>query len=363
MAAGKLKAIQALRGIAVLGVVAFHSLTIEKKYSNGDSFLPTLFQIGQSGVDLFFVISGFVMITVSHNRFGSANQALRFLWNRVTRIYPTYWFYFFVTLGIFLLRPDLVNASQGNQADLWSSFFLTPSERLPLVMVAWSLIHELWFYMVFAILIFFNEKILVPALVIWLMIVLFVNLFIDTPSNFAWLRIAFHAYAAEFILGALAAILLRSDCSRSLSQKRSWLLLSLSIFGLALAFSSTLLDSQNLDRALAFGASYSGVVITLVRLEHLGKIKIPQLFEGIGDISYSIYLSHILVLSAIGRIWKTLGPVQNNLVDDFFFWPIAIVAVISSGVIGYRLIEQPASSISHKFAHRLFSDLKSRIIS
>jgi peptidoglycan/LPS O-acetylase OafA/YrhL len=97
----KFLSIQALRGIAALGVVAFHSLSIEQKYSNGDSLLPDFFRLGQSGVDLFFVISGFVMVTVTKERFKINGESMRFLWGRLSRIYPTYWFYFLLVGSIF----------------------------------------------------------------------------------------------------------------------------------------------------------------------------------------------------------------------------------------------------------------------
>jgi exopolysaccharide production protein ExoZ len=86
------------------------------------------------------VISGFIMVTVTKGRFTLDGEVMRFLWGRLTRIYPTYWFYFFLTLAVFLIKPDWVNASQGHQIQLIPSFFLLPSHQLPLVMVAWSLI-------------------------------------------------------------------------------------------------------------------------------------------------------------------------------------------------------------------------------
>ena len=148
--------IQALRGFAVLGVVAFHSMSIEKKYSGGDLLLPDFLLLGQSGVDLFFVISGFVMVTVTMGRFVRDREMQRFLWGRFTRIYPTYWFYFFLTAVVYFIKPSWVNSLYGHQAELFTSFLLFPNQQ-PLVMVAWSLSHELWFYSIFA------EKLAVAA--------------------------------------------------------------------------------------------------------------------------------------------------------------------------------------------------------
>ena len=75
------------------------------------------------------------------------------------------WIYFILVTAIFLVKPSWVNASQGNQIDL-VKFFLLPSNQLPIVMAAWSLIHELWFYLIFALLLNFNKRILLPALML-----------------------------------------------------------------------------------------------------------------------------------------------------------------------------------------------------
>ena len=139
-------------------------MAIERKYSGGDILLPDLFRFGVSGVDLFFVISGFVMVTVTRGRFGRLTKAARFRWGRLTRIYPTYWFYFFLTLSVFLWKPSWVNTSLHEQADLLASFLLWPTASLPLVMVSWSLVNELWFYVVFTLLLLFPERVLLPSL-------------------------------------------------------------------------------------------------------------------------------------------------------------------------------------------------------
>ena len=145
----KIQNIQALRGIAVLSVVFFHLLTIEQKYGGSKTILPDLLQFGMFGVDLFFVISGFVMVTVTRGKFQILKQASRFIYHRAARIYPTYWVYSILVLIVFLLQPSWVNNSQGNQANILASFLLFPSQTLPLVMVGWTLIHEIYFYLVF----------------------------------------------------------------------------------------------------------------------------------------------------------------------------------------------------------------------
>ncbi len=83
----KFKNIQALRGIAVLLVVFCHLQVIERKYSHGEIFLPDWLDYAIVSVDLFFVISGFVIATVTRGQFQSLRAAGHFFFQRVTRIY------------------------------------------------------------------------------------------------------------------------------------------------------------------------------------------------------------------------------------------------------------------------------------
>jgi len=121
----------------------FHLVTIERKYGGSGAILPDLLQFGMFGVDLFFMVSGFVMVTVTKGKFQIPKQAVKFIYHRVARIYPSYWVYSILVLIVFLVKPTWVNNSQGNQVDILSSFLLFPSHTLPLVMVGWTLIHVL----------------------------------------------------------------------------------------------------------------------------------------------------------------------------------------------------------------------------
>src|ERR1700737_3097284 len=85
--------IQALRAVAALIVVVFHLSYIESKYFPSHFVPAILGNCGMAGVDLFFVISGFVMMTVSSGHFGRSGAASDFLLRRAVRIYPVYWFY------------------------------------------------------------------------------------------------------------------------------------------------------------------------------------------------------------------------------------------------------------------------------
>ncbi len=344
----------------MLGVLAFHLLAIERKYSGGDLLLPDVFRLGQSGVDLFFVISGFVMVMVTKGRFASGKEMKRFIWGRFTRIYPTYWFYFLLTLGVFLIRPGLVNASQGHQAPLLASFLLLPSEQLPLVMVAWSLIHELWFYLVFALFLRSDEKWLGSSLVFWGAAVLAVNAFTDVAGLSPAVRIACHPYTLEFIIGALVALAVSKRPPGLSLQAALWLAGSALLVALPAAYCFDILEEKGVGRAIMFGGAYGVLLFSCVVLEKKCKPFVPHPLVFIGDISYTVYLSHILVLSALGRLWLMINPNPYALWDNMLAVLAMLAAVVGYGWFGYRVIELPLLDASHRLRERWFAASPSR---
>ena len=348
----KIEAIQALRGVAVLAVVAFHSLLVERKYSGGDSLMPDWFVFGESGVDLFFVISGYVMVTVTHGRFGRIKEVTRFVWGRVTRIYPTYWFYFLLTLSVLMVKPNWVNTSLGEQSNLLASFLLLPTDGLPLVMVAWSLIHELWFYLVFAVLLLLPERTLLLSLSCWAAAVVAVNLALDLSALSPAARIMAHPYTCEFIIGSFGALLVRAEYISRVPSRLFWAVLMAVAVCLIQAGAAGVLGADRLNRALVLGTLYGALLAACVVLEARGSLRMPAFLRQIGDISYTVYLSHVLVLSAIGRLWVAIGPV-NGLGDNVLACLAMITAVLLYGWIGYRLIEKPTLDLSRRLRTRL----------
>lgn len=356
----KFVSIQSLRGIAVLGVVLFHSFSIEQKYSGGDFLLPNFLRLGQTGVDLFFVISGFVMVTVTKGRFAKGGEMSRFLWGRLTRIYPTYWFYFFLTFGVLLIKPGWVNSSQGNQVHLLSSFLLLPSDQLPLVMVAWSLIYEMWFYFVFSVLLRFHERLLLPSLLVWGAIVTTVNLVTVVDHLSAGLQIILHPYSLEFITGAVIALFLARQDTALLSKQSAVLVLALVLAaGFPVAYRYNVIELPGLTREIIIGLLFGFLVLSCATLEKY-RFNPPKFLQFIGDISYSVYLSHVLVLSAIGRLWLSVWQTPESLIDNIIACLIMLAAVIAYGWVGYRFIEQPILRISHRLRTQWFEKKESK---
>ncbi|MGJ4752141.1 hypothetical protein CH370_17960 [Leptospira kmetyi] len=332
----KLYSIQILRAIAAISVAIFHLTAIEKKYSVNSPILPDIFKVGQSGVDLFFVISGFIMVILTFDSWGEKNS-LKFILRRVSRIYPVYWFYLLITFMIFLIKPEWVNNSQNNQFDLFASILLYPSNKLPLVMVAWSLTFELYFYLVFSAIIRFKKRYVILVLISWCIFLVIVNTWIEFKSNNPFYQLFTSPYSIEFIIGAFSGILFKISDKK---LKVSKLVMALAIATISVPFCYKSFYGNLFYQCTIFGLLYGIIIYAVVKTEQSIKINFPKPAILLGDCSYSVYLSHILVLSAIGKFWASFAQLHLYLIGNILFIIISLFAVTIYSYLSYRFIEK-----------------------
>ncbi|MGR8931485.1 MAG: acyltransferase family protein [Gammaproteobacteria bacterium] len=345
----KISNIQGLRGIAVLLVAFFHLMLIEQKYDQ-NAIMPKLMSFGISGVDLFFVISGFVIVTVTRNQFRKPASAFKFLYHRVSRIYPLYWIYSALVLVLFLLKPTWVNSAQGNRVDVLSSFLLLPQNLLPLINVGWSLVHEMYFYgFYFLLMLTVREAFLPFALILWGSMVLLFQI-LCSPDNAYW-KLVFHPLTLEFIGGCFIAIFYHANEKH---LNRFGLLFGIA-FGFALLAANVPIEQITerlyLDawwwRITTLGLPSLLIVHGLVQLERHQNL-LPRWLVSIGDASYSMYLSHVLILSALGRIWRPFSDV--GMWDNLIALPVLITSAIAFARLSYHLLEKPIVKTCRRIA-------------
>jgi peptidoglycan/LPS O-acetylase OafA/YrhL len=217
----KLQSIQALRGVAALLVVLFHLRTLEMKSiaDNGltePTWMGGLFTNGYAGVDLFFVISGFIMVFVTRNSRSGPKPAADFLFARVTRIYPVWWafvaamtIYMTTAYGMSGQSPGWLKATNGQPIlpYLAKSFLLIPQPAFPILNVGWTLVHEVYFYLVFTLFMLAPRRFLPVCLGGWAALVI-AGATLGYSSHIATtsLSLALHPMTLEFILGAFAGL-------------------------------------------------------------------------------------------------------------------------------------------------------------
>lgn len=340
--------IQSLRCLAVLLVVFFHVILIAKKYITNGEVFSEFFKFGMFGVDLFFVVSGFVMISVTRGKFKDKIQAFDFLYRRISRIYPTYWFYTILVLIVFCFRPSWVNNSQGNHADIIASFLLFPAQSLPLVMVGWTLIHEMYFYLIFfVILLFVKEENVCLAIMLWGVFVIIFNLYFDTSDPI--INLISHPMTFEFIAGCISGLIfykIEIKVPSVLYVSIGCISLILSIF-LYIYYCNFFhnFEPGGWYRVFIFGIPSMFIVCLFANAERCG-LCIYSFFVKIGNASYSIYLSHVLTLSAFGRVMNT--SYAKSMLSDYVMIAILFIFSIILGISGYYLVEKPLLKFSRK---------------
>ena len=350
MGVAKLVNIQALRGVAALLVLFGHLNQIEDRYV-GAPVLPGGLSLGFSGVDLFFLISGFVMVHVTLGGGAGRRAAGAFLYSRAARIYPLYWLVSLAVLAVYLARPELVNASQGGEVNVLASFLLVPQERLPLLMVGWTLIHEMYFYAVFALLVWAPSSRRMTYLCLWAVIVA-AGAIAGWRDYSAWTDILFHPLTFEFLTGCALAYLIHRGVESygavALACGVTWLVALWVWRGL----SGEIAFPEGWDRVASFTPGYAAILYGVVALERRGGWRSPGWLQYLGDASYALYLTHILTLSALGRLWTATG------FEAAWATPIFIIFAASGSIIvaafTHNLVERRLLALGQTGKTRLF---------
>ncbi|WP_421792454.1 acyltransferase family protein [Hyphobacterium sp.] len=335
--ASHLQSVQILRGLAALAVVIGHLYQVEWRFLGEGLTSPFLLH-GFAGVDLFFVISGYVMVHVTRDYDHRAGTIGRFLYHRITRIYPPFWFFSAVMLTALVFGPT-ISDRELTSSYIWQSFLLVPQPQLPLLPVGWTLIHEMYFYLVFAILLFLPRKLLMPGLALWMAGVA-VGAALDLHLRSAVLGLIFHPLTFEFALGAVIAYF-----RFSMPRWMGWahVAAGLVLFSSAI-FLRPAISIENFpvfwDRLIVFGIPAALIVMGAINLEPRRQGRVITFFKNLGDWSYSLYLGHLIVLSAGAWLWAAVMP-DMGLIDNGIMLVLLVIAAIIAAWLSYRLVEYP----------------------
>ena len=343
----KLSNIQGLRAIAVLLVLAVH-IQYNEARTDAEALLTPWLLHGVAGVDLFFVISGFVMVWITSSPDRSINIA-RFLFNRAARIYPAAWLWTTVAILGFAAAGTL--GMWLEQSGLVFSYLLLPQENPPLLGVSWTLIHELYFYAVFAGLLLLPRRLLPLGLAGWGLIIVLAQLS-GIARNGPWTSLVFHPLTFEFLGGAFLAL----AAQRWRIPHGLWIAAAGAIALLCGAIWLGLERDAEFytwwGRVMAFGPGAVLLVLGLVSLEQDNRWTMPGWMVWLGDISYTLYLSHLIVISTLARIWSRV--VMNGPLDNLAFILVMSLAPVIVAHLAYRFFEKPVLAWSKQLGRRWF---------
>ena len=308
--------IQYLRAVAAIAVAVYHAF----------QWLDGGFEVGRAGVDIFFVISGFIMWSITAGR---PAEPLRFLWRRFTRVAPTYWLITLVMAGVAIAWPAfLPNVRAGWSHVLLSMAFIThfgPNGLpFPVLPAGWTLNYEAEFYLLFAAALLLKEGPRLAVVTAGLTAIAVLGV-LDPPLY----TLGANAMMLEFAAGLWLAKLVRDKALPGAGVGGAIAAVGLVVFALTNRefFGDTLL------RPLTWGLPALMLVGGGLALEAGGRMPRWPWLKALGDASYSIYLCHALASAVVAH---TLGSGQPML-----FIPAAVAASIAAGLACRRWVERP----------------------
>lgn len=328
--------IQILRFIAAMLVVVMHITEAIALRITGTG-VANYWSGGAIGVDIFFVISGFVMAISTPNLLAHNQTRLEAAWifmkRRILRVAPLYWLYTLLKAALVLILPSLALRSSIDGGHLLASMFFIPIMSpwgivQPMLPVGWTLNFEMLFYVVFAIAIAWGVARIKFCFFIFTLIFIFANIFPDAVA----LKFYGRSLIFEFILGmGIAHFYLKYPPAQ---QKIGLLLAAAAI---TLIF---LINWENLtDKFPTWEISAGLIVLVTVWLEPwIARLRLASKISFLGDSSYSIYLSHTFVVPLGVLLLNKMGLQESSVI-----LPTVCLAVIVGGCLSYSLIELPMS--------------------
>jgi len=343
---GTIQNIQGLRGVAALLVLTFHLVDIGQNFGQQNNFLKIV-TFGQSGVDLFFVISGFIIYFIGRGNFQDKRYQKQFLIKRFFRIYPVYWLY----TGILLLALYIANSERLHQISfsyVLNSFFLVPQETFPLLSVGWTLIHEVFFYIVFSLLLNFKETFFIRVISAWGIIILIASVFIDLETR--WTPLFFSPFYLEFIFGCWIAHIIKNSAFYLNGKFATILGMVTLIIGSFLYYKGYQDIPNGLMRILLFGIPATIIVYGAIALEKENFTFHSILFH-LGNGSYSIYLSHVITIWVLAKLYNIILHKQYN--DSIVIMFLFSIISVGIGIVSYMTIEKQIIRLGRNIAQTI----------
>ncbi len=312
-----------LRGLAALSVVVYHAF----------QWIDDRFWVGAAGVDVFFVISGFIIWTV-----GSGDEASPgvFFWRRLTRVAPAYWLVTGAVIVLATLWPALLRQVTLSPAHIALSLAFVQhidprSLPFPVLPPGWSLNYEAVFYGLFTLVLF------APAAARFRLLLaalggLIVFGVLDPPAYY----LGANMMLLQF--GAGAWLARRQQLGRRILPEIG---AGLAVIGILLLAAQGLTGLRSdLWRPLLWGVPAAVIVAGAVALEPLRAIRPPVALLRLGDASYAIYLCHFVAVALAARL--------VGVAPSWRFVPVAVALSLAAGLVFHRWIERPLIAAVHR---------------
>lgn len=325
----RLESIQLLRALAALMVVGLH---LQGAYAGLAGWPDGLWiAVGSGGVDIFFVVSGFIICHAARDE----RSAARFLAHRAARVVPLYWTVTLAIYAVAVVAPSLLHSTTTDPVQLVQSLLFIPYLKdsglvQPIHMLGWTLNYEAFFYLLFGLGLLVSPN---PAALVCVVLGLLVMLGPLLPDPGVAARFFTDSLVLEFAWGCLIYMTYRHAPGVLRALRPLWPL------ALALLIGQHVIET-GLPRAVDQGIPAALLVASLVtvRFDRQGWAR-PMLV--IGDASYSLYLLHPLVFRGLDLLLPHLGlTVTGQMVLGL---PLMVAASLVLSVLSFRMFERPTN--------------------
>lgn len=325
--------LQVGRGIAALLVVLHHA-TLGSEQFYGLPF-HGFFEFGYIGVDFFFVLSGFIIYYIHNGDKPDFKHWSVYIRKRVIRIYAPY-----LLISVVLLLAYQFTAIQNrdvSQISVLSSLFLLPSNGSPALSVAWTLIHEVIFYIVFS-LYYLSRRVFWIALLSWCILAIGIELS-DMQVQRVWTYFV-SLHNLEFVLGVVVAWLVVKRPELTGKFRLAFLpaIFMLTLF--SVLFVNGIDENEKGLEIVVLALGFFLLVAWICYHDLYSKPVYPRFAIFLGAASYSIYLIHNPLISVLNRVYPLSG-----LGADAIFVAVVFSCIVA-GAAYYYAIERPALKIA-----------------
>lgn len=341
-----LAGITSLRGLAATLVLVIHSflfLGYSHTYSKN-------FELTNIGVDLFFVLSGFIMAFAHWDDFGKGVTSVStFLKKRVIRIYPMYFLVTLLTAIILYVAPKLFYAMEYSNLLVIKSLLFIPSQigsgTSLILAVAWTLAFEVVFYLIFSLCLLFRRD---AGLAMTVAALLFWGIGGATVSSSNYIMEFFlSTLPLEFMVGILICIYFKSSHYKPITYPAAiavtLMIASLALLALTLPYPVTERTLTDNNRVIYYGIPAAVIFFCFLNISQSKTKWIAAAINAIGDASYSTYLTHFLTIGAIKFVAARTGIIESTNIYVLVVFSCAFCTIC--GIAAHKIVEAPATRL------------------
>ncbi len=348
----RLDNIQILRALAALSVVLAHSIheaNILAQQQKIGAWDFSILNLG-FGVDIFFVISGFIMGFTGASDFGRKGASWRFLSRRLARIVPLYWLLTTALIIGSLFAPKLLNVPIGEWSHILFSYLFIPDARIageirPVLALGWTLNYEMFFYCIFAVSLFLPR----PKAIIFLSLFMGGLALIGLIIKPAQTQISYwtNPIILEFLFGFYISIAYLAGTR--IDTFKSAIILSAGLLGY-LQFGMESDNSSDIFRFAKSGLPAALLVsaVTLWRGGSFGANRLISWSLILGEASYSLYLVHPFVIRPFRAAWGHF--IGTSISPNLLIIPACIASALVA-ILLFKIIEFPITKLFQNFRH------------